>query len=352
MKKRIILIVSIVVLIVLAKGLVTQRKNEIKDEPIPQKKSLTVSLTQAKQGIIRETSSYLAVVNANKTIQISTKIAGYIQNIFVEESQKIKKGELLVTIDQNDINSNISILKTTLKQQQNDLKLSKDIYSRNQKLYRVGGLAKERLDTSKVIMEGKISLIQTTKEKISQLQKQKNYLQIKAPFDGVVDKIIMYQGDLAIIGKPIISISSEDKKLIFSFVSTQNSIRKNQKVYSSSKEIGKIDKILTVAKNGLTQAQIKLNDNINLPIGATLNIDVLTKNQKGCIVPNNTILHKTNANYLMIYKDSKFSPLKIDTLITQKNQTLITSCPKEKIAQGSEVLLAKLPIYGEVEIRE
>jgi len=30
---------------------------------------------------------------------------------------------------------------------------------------------------------------------------------------------------------------------------------------------------------------------------------------------------------------------------------MITPCPTEKIAQGSEVLLAKLPIYGNVEIR-
>jgi len=351
-KKKIILIVGIVVLIVLAKGLITQRKNEIKDEPIPQKKSITVSLTQAKQGIMRETSSYLAVVNSDKSIKIATKMAGYIEHIFVEESQKVKKGELLANIDQSDINSNISLLKTTLKQQQNDLALSKDIYSRNQKLYRVGGLAKEQLDTSKVIMQGKISLIETTKEKISQLKEQKNYLQIKAPFDGVVDNIIMNQGDLAIIGKPIISMSSGGKKLIFSFVSREKSIQKNQKVYSSGKEIGKIDKILTIAKNGLIQAEIKLKDNIDLPIGATLNIDVLIKSQRGCIVPNDTILHKTNANYLMVYKNSKFRAFKIETLMSQKNQSLIAPCTKEKIGQGSEVLLAKLPIYGEVEIRK
>jgi len=351
-KKRIILIVGIVVLIILAKGLVTQRKNEIKDEPIPQKKSITVSLTQAKEGIMRETSSYLAVVNSDKSIKIATKMAGYIEHIFVEESQKVKKGELLANIDQSDINSNISLLKTTLKQQQNDLALSKDIYNRNRKLYKVGGLAKEQLDTSKVIMQGKISLIETTKEKISQLKEQKNYLQIKAPFDGVVDNIIMNQGDLAVAGKPILSMSSGDKKLIFSFVSREKSIQENQKVYSSGKEIGKIDKILTIAKNGLIQAEIRLKGNIDLPIGTTLNIDVLIKNQRGCIVSNDTILHKTNANYLMVYKDSKFRAFKVETLMSQKNQSLIAPCTKEKIAQGSEVLLAKLPIYGEVEIRK
>jgi len=350
MKKRVIAVVIVVVLIILAKGLISKRKNEIANEPIPQKNSITISLVQAQNGELNQTISYLATIKSQKSINISTKIAGYIKNILVEESQKIKKGELLVDIDSSSINSNISILKTTLKQQKNDLTLAKDIYSRNQKLYRVGGLAKEKLDTSKVIMEGKISLIKTTKEKINQLNRDKSYLQIKSPFNGVVDKIVTNQGDLALIGKSIISISSEYKKLIFSFV--DKDIKIDQKVYYKNKKIGKIDKILTIAKNGLTQAEVKLDNNITLPIGATINIDVLTKIQKGCIVPNDTILHKTNANYIMVYKESKFIPLKIDTLITQNNQSIITSCPKEKIGRGSEVLLAKLPIYGEVKIRK
>ncbi len=35
----------------------------------------------------------------------------------------------------------------------------------------------------------------------------------------------------------------------------------------------------------------------------------------------------------------------------QENKTMIRSCPTEAIAKGSEVLLAQLPVYGEVEVR-
>jgi len=334
------------------KELMQIRKEEIVKESLPQKRSITVSLTQAKQGTIEEKQPYLAIVQSDKSIKIATKMAGYIEHLYVEESQWVEKGALLATIDQSDINSNILLLRTTLSQQQNDLALAKQIYNRNRKLYEVGGLAREQVDTSKVIMQGKNSAIKATKQKIVQLQEQKNYLKIKAPFSGEIDTILMYQGDLAVAGKPILTMSSGTKKLLFSFVAEEKSIKKGQLVYLDIQEIGEVNKILTLAKEGLVQAEIKLNKKLNLPQGTTLNIDVLTKSQKGCIVPNNTLLHKNRGTYLMTYINSKFKAKKVESLMSQQGKTMITPCPTEPIAVGSEVLLAKLPIYGEVDIRQ
>ncbi len=355
MKKIIIGLVALIVIVGVvfkAKGLMETRKDEIINEPLPQKTSLSVSVTRAKQGLMKETQPYLAVVASDKSIKVATKMAGYINKIYVEESQRVTKGQRLATIDESDINSNIALLRTTMAQQQNDLALSQQVYRRNQKLYEVGGLAKEQLDTSRVIMQGKSSAIKGTKQKISQLQEQKNYLIIKAPFSGEIDALLMHEGGLAVAGKPILSMSNGDKKLIFSFVPGKESILKGQDIYSNGELIGKVKKILTLAKQGLVQAEVDLAKNLNLPLGATVNIDVLTKSQEGCVVPNNTLLHKTEGDFVMTYKDSKFTAFKVETLMSQKNETMITPCPSVAIAIGSEVLLAKLPVYGQVNINQ
>ena len=355
MKKVIITLLTIAILAGVgfkAKGLMEQRKEEIKSEALPQKRAISVSLTQAKQGIIRETKAYLATVQSDKSIKIATKMAGYIEHLYVEESEQVEKGKLLATIDESDINSNISLFQTTLTQQKNDLALAKQIYNRNQKLYEVGGLPKEQVDTSLVIMQGKNSAIKTTKQKIAQLQEQKNYLKIKAPFSGEIDTLFMNQGDLAVAGKPILSMSNGTKKLIFSFVAGENKIEIGQPIYKDKQKIGEIKKSLNLAKKGLVQAEIKVDKKLNLPLGATINIDVLIKSQKGCIVPNNTLLHKNSGTYLVTYTHKQFKTQKVETIMSQKDKTMITPCPIAPIATGSEVLLAKLPIYGEVEIRK
>ena len=354
-KKIIITAITLVIVAGIAikgKGLLEKRKDEVVSAPTPSKTSIRVKTIKAEDGEIQQSKSFLALLQSDKSIKISTKIAGYIKEIYVKESDKITKGQLLATIDEEDINSNIKLLQTTLAQQHNDLALAKQIYNRNQKLYNIGGLPKEQVDTSKVIMQGKQTAIQGTKEKIAQLKHQKNYLKIKAPFDGEVDNILLYGGDLAVMGKPILTMSSGVKKLVFSYNLDNSDIKKTQKAFYKGKSIGEITTIKTLAKQGLAQAEILLKDPLNIPIGSTLNIDILTQRASGCIVPNEVLIHKKDGLYIMVYNHSKFTPLKVEALISNTQDTILSSCPKEPIAIGNEVELAKLGAFDNINIEK
>ena len=335
-----------------AKGLLEERKTEITQEPLPKQDKVTVTVVNAKQGTIKELQPYLAQVQSDKSIKLSTKMAGYIQKIHVEESQKVQKGQLLATIDAEDLRSNVALLKTNLAQQYNDLALAKQIYNRNKKLYNIGGLAKEQLDTSRVMMQGKTTAISSTKQKIKQLEHQKTYLQIKAPFTGEIDALLQYEGDLASAGRAILSMSNGTKKLIFSYVAGKSSIKKGQKVYVDFQQIGTVKQIRTLAKQGLIQAEVALTKTLNLPLGTSINIEVLTHEQTGCIVPSGTILHKKEGTFVMQYKGGKFVPMGIESLMSEGERVLISPCPALPIALESEVKLAVLPVYGEVLIIE
>ena len=54
----------------------------------------------------------------------------------------------------------------------------------------------------------------------------------------------------------------------------------------------------------------------------------------------------------MTYIDGKFEAKRVKEVMSQKDKTMITPCPTEAIAKGSKVLLAQLPVYGEVEVRK
>lgn len=355
MKKILFIILGLLIVAFIAykgKSLLEQRKTEITQEPLPKQDKITVTVVKAKQGTLKELQPYLAQVQADKSIKLSTKMAGYIQKIHVEESQKVEKGQLLATIDSEDLRSNIALLKTTLAQQYNDLALAKQIYNRNQKLYNVGGLAKEQLDTSRVMMQGKTTVVSSTKEKIKQLEHQKTYLQIKAPFTGEIDIILQYEGDLASAGRAILTMSNRNKKLIFSYVDGKNSIKKGQKVYVNDEQIGTVKQIRTLAKQGLIQAEVQTSKGLDLPVGSSLNIKVLTKEMSGCIVPSGTILHKKDGDFVMEYREGKFVAISVKSLMSEGDSVLVSPCPALPIALEREVKLAILPVYGEVEVME
>lgn len=348
---RLISIIVVVILVIKGKGLLESRKAEIANETLPVVGSVSVSVVNPTQGMMQNRVPFLAQILSDKSINLSTKLAGYIEKVFVEEAQKVKKGEVLVRIDAIELNSNIDALKATLNAQLNDLELAKSIYTRNVKLFAIGGLAKEQLDISEVSLKTKSSIMENTKQKIAQLYHQLSYLQIVAPFDGEIDAIHLHEGDLAASGKAILSMSNGKKKLLFSYAPSQNeSIKKEQDVFMENEQIGMVKSIYTLSKNGLISAEVKLSKTIDLPTGSSLNIEVLTKEARGCIVPSDVVLHKKEGTFVMTYTEGKFSPMKVDIKMKEADRLLISPCPATAVAKASEVKLAQLPAYDKVNI--
>jgi len=349
--KKIVIIVVIVVILVLAAKLLLGRKAEIANAPTPSAGTVTVAVVKVKQGTMQYKVPFLAQIMADKSIHLSTKLAGYVEEVFVEEAQKVTKGEVLVRIDEIELNSNIEALNATLHAQMNDLALVKSIYARNKKLFSIGGLSKEQLDISKVSLKVKASIMENTKQKIAQLDHQLSYLTIVAPFDGEIDAILLHEGDLAASGKAILRMSNGKQKMVFSYAPAKNnSIQKDQDVFMEGEQIGVVKSIYTTSTNGLISAEITLSQKIDLPTGTSVNIEVLTKEVNGCIVPSDTVLHKKESTFVMAYREGKFSPVKVTIEMQDTHEVLISPCPKVPLAKASEVKLAQLPAYNTVNI--
>lgn len=346
----VIVLLGVIALGIKGKGLLESRKAEVANEPLPSVQSISVPVVHATQGTMKNVETYLARVSSDKSIKLSTKLAGYVENVYVEEAQKVKKGDKLVSIDETELLSNIQALKATLSTQVADAKVAESIYARNIKLYKAGGLSKEKLDISKVAKEAKSSVIENTKQKIAQLQHQRSYLKIVAPFDGEIDAILLHEGDLAAAGKPILSMSNGNKKLLFSYAPASSQISKGQSVLLEGKKVGEIKSIYTTSSNGLTTAEIALSTALSQPVGSSVTVEVVTQTSQGCVVPSSTLLHKKEGTFVMLYKEKKFSPIKVEVQMRSDEKALISPCPGSAIAKASEVKLAALPAYNNVEV--
>jgi len=345
------MLIAVATLMIKGKTLLNERKEEVANQATPIQDVLSVPVVKTTQGVMHQKVPFLAQILSDKSIRLSTKLTGYIKRIAVSESQKVKKGEILVHIDATELQSNIDALKATLSAQQNDVALAQSIHNRNIKLHKIGGLSKEQLDISRVALKMKHSVAENTRQKIVQLEHQLTYLQIVAPFDGEIDAIFMHEGDLAATGKPILSMSNGKKKLVFSYAPTQkNLIQQGQMVLSGKRKIGEIKAIYTTSNNGLVTAETTLDIAVDLPVGSSMQIDVLTQSQTGCILPDTTILHKKDGTFVMLYAEGKFSPFKVKVEMSENSHVMISPCPERLVANASEVKLATLPAYNNIEV--
>jgi len=330
------------------KALLEKRKIQIQNEPTPKQMEISILLTKAKQQTLSQKERVLATILAEKSIKLSTKLAGFIKKVYVKESDFVKKGDLLVSIDSNELNNNINSLKEAITAQQKDYQVAKSIYQTNKKLCKIGGLPKEKLELSLVALKAKEANLNSTKEKLKSLENQLRYLTIKAPFDGKVDNILLHEGDLAVTGRPILTMSNNSQKLLFT--TSNHDIKTGQKVFYKDKLIANVTSIYNTAKNGLLTAEAKIQKPLNLPLNSSINIDVVTKEKRGCTLSDTTILHNKDGDFIMAYTKGRFVPVKVKILIEDKNKVLITPCPKVPVANASEAKLSSLTALKDVKV--
>ncbi len=352
--KKIIFILLAAGLIAGAGVLLKKRMQEAKDAPVPIPMAVSVKTVSPRESSLRRTRPFLAQLTSVDTAHIASRLSGLIMAVRVTENQPVKKGDLLVQIDDREILSAIKSLEETLKSQEADLNYTNGLHARNQAIFKVGGLAREKLEASAVAQAGKQAAVEATRQKIAAQKIQLDYLNIRAPFDGIVATVFLRKGNLATPGQPLLTLHSPDRKLTFSYVPDTPPISPGQAVFLGKEKIGTVLKRYSDAKNALFEAEVVLDQPpgqlLDQPDGSYLSIDVVVFTGEGCVVPVNAVLHQKEGEQVMVYENQRFTPFPIRILGQNETRALIEPCPSSPVALGPEAKLSLLPSYGSVQI--
>ena len=348
--KTLLIFLLIITLVVSAVILLKKRKESIKNAPVPGMMTYTVEVISPVNRHIEQTRSFLSQLVAKDIAKLSSKISGRIKEITAAENQPVKKGDILVRIDDREIISNISALNSTKKTQKKEMEYIKSLYTSNRILFKAGGLAREKLDASKIQYLNKKAAFEITIQKIIAAKAQLSYLTMTAPFDGVIGTVYLQKGTLATPGQPVVSVNSSVQKLIFSFVPKASNIIAGKNVVFEDKIIGKISRLYSDARNGLSVAEVSLKAPFNKPNNSYITINVVIFAGSGCTVPINALLHNKNNTQIMVYENSSFRPVNVTITAHNKRYAMIDPCSASSVAVGSEAKLSQLQAFGKIRV--
>ncbi len=133
-----------------------------------------------------------ASLEAIKSAFISPEISGQIQKIHVQEGNYVQKGQLLISLNSEIIQSNIKELETSLE-------LAKIVFAKQQELWN------QQIGSEIQYLEAKNNK-ESLESKLNSLYIQRSKSRIKAPISGIVDVIGVKQGELAMPGAQIIQM--------------------------------------------------------------------------------------------------------------------------------------------------
>lgn len=204
------------------------------------------------------------VAEAELKSYISPEMGGQIKKVHVVEGQRVKKGDLLITLNASALYSQIAGLKTQLE-------LVTTIYNKQKELW------DQKIGSEIQFLEAK-----TNKEALEQnlktVQAQLDMTTINAPFDGIVDEIIGKEGELSSPGFELVRMVNLNRMEITSEIAETylGKIKKGDKV---SVELPSLN-------NQSVEAKIDRIGNIINPNNRSFKVIVKLKNGNEAIKPN------------------------------------------------------------------
>lgn len=161
-------------------------------------------------------------VKSKVSIMLAAKMPGYVSSLPFEIGDFVKKGELLISLDDRDIRSEIAALKessSAMLQQQTALKArfayAEATFNRIKKLHNEGSATQDefdRISSEKAALAGQVSAmearIRQVRARLKEAENQLRYVAIRAPVDGWLIDRNVDQGAFVMPGVPLLQFES------------------------------------------------------------------------------------------------------------------------------------------------
>lgn len=132
------------------------------------------------------------VIEALKDAYISPEINGQIQKVPVQRGSRVKKGDLILKLNTDVIEKSIDEIDTSLE-------LAKRIFSKQEELW------EQNIGSELQYLEAK-NTMESLLARLATLEKQREMAHVSAPFSGIIDDIMVKEGELASPGNPLVHL--------------------------------------------------------------------------------------------------------------------------------------------------
>jgi multidrug efflux system membrane fusion protein len=136
------------------------------------------------------------ITEADKRAVLATRVAGVIDKLPVSQGDRVKAGDMILMLAAEDKVSTVDTAKALLAQRQAELDAA-------EKLAKTGNLPKLQLDTARSNLAAAQSQLETAQAEIDRNE-------VKAPFDGVVDRVSVELGSSVMQGGEVATILKLD----------------------------------------------------------------------------------------------------------------------------------------------
>lgn len=160
----------------------------------------------------------VGTVVSDQRVEVSSKLTGYIQKIFVKEGDKVRMGEMLASIDSREVDSVIRQAEAAVATASAAHRDAETDLSRYEALFQRGSISENEIRKMRLRFETASESLKQAEAGLSSAMSIKKYAELRSTIDGVVISKFKQPGDLTVPGAPILTLEVKDGYIIETFV--------------------------------------------------------------------------------------------------------------------------------------
>ncbi|MUH37236.1 efflux RND transporter periplasmic adaptor subunit [Zobellia amurskyensis] len=212
-------------------------------------------------------------VKTKQNVLVYPEMAGTLQRVYVKEGQRVTSGQILATIDDGGMSSQLSQFKTQAE-------LAKTTFERRKRLW------EQKIGSELEYLSAKTNY-EAAEDAVKQAQSQLGKSSIRAPFSGIIDNVIKDQGTV---------VSPGPGSEVFRIVNLSDMYIEVDvpETYLAGIQVGKEAKVYFPVLGDTVMTKVRQTGNFINPSNRAFTVEIAVPNKKGNIKPNLTA--KVNIN--------------------------------------------------------
>jgi membrane fusion protein (multidrug efflux system) len=170
------------------------------------------------------TKEYIADIHSIQNVEIRTHVKGFIEKIHVDEGKPVRKGQILFTLGSREFRENLLKANANYKSLIAELRVAEVELKNTRTLAEKNIVSNSELEMAQARKEAIEAKIEEARAAISIAQLNLSFTEVKAPFDGVINRIPFKTGSLVSEGDLVTTISNNNEVFAYFNVSEKEFI--------------------------------------------------------------------------------------------------------------------------------
>ena len=243
-----------------------------------------VEVAEVALQAIRPWDEFNGRIEAVESVQLRSRVSGYIERIAFAEGQEVKKGQLLFVIDQRPYRAALASAQAQLERARAAAGLAQTQDQRARQLVAENAVSREEADTRAATLAQATAQVRAAEADLATARLQLDFTEVRSPITGRASRALLTVGNMAQADQSVLTTLVSQDPVYAYFDADEHSFLRYQKAGLSGQ--GRAVRVALVGDSGFAHAgTLDFSDNQLQPGTGTMRLRARLANPDRVLTP-------------------------------------------------------------------